>query len=446
MSHAAQSRTALIHAPMQRFALGAVSALGLRVASAGLAFVLGIVLARSLGFTAYGDYAFAAATVQLLAIIAKLGLDNTSLRFAAQYKARNQDRLLHSFINYVSNVGLFAGGGAALLVVAVTCLFRGSLSMSLFTCLLVAAALLVIVPLTQVREATLLALGRVVPGMLSPVVTPVLLVGMLLLASHFTESPITSSSAMLLHVIAALVAFLLARAFLSQSSPPFQANQESLAGTTSAWISMALPMMLVNLLIFIQGQSGTIFSGLFLGTENAGLYSAVSRMAGLVLFGLQSISTVAAPRMAALYAAGETDELQRFVRLCAWAGLAFALPIALCFALFGRPLLLLFGPDFVVGQPALLVLLLGLMVNAATGSVAHLLYMTGHHFTCLRLYAAIAAATLLLHVILIPRFGIMGAAVTTSLVQAVWNLALVYLAKKKIGVWSTIGIGAGSAA
>jgi len=440
MSQTAETIPLLSQPRLRAFAVGTASAASMRVSAMATAFASTLIMARCLGFSAFGEFAFALATVQLLNVISKFGLDNTSLRFISLYRQAQDDRLLGMMVRCAANtVGLCSCTGAALLAAA-TLLLRPYISGELLTCLLLSAGVLVVLPLTQVYEATLLALGRVLPGMLSPVLTPLLFIICLLAARSTAGTALSSASAMLLYTTAALAAFLAARAFLRHWLESCRKVQLTDRVARQRWLDMALPMMFMNILVYVQGQSGTILCGLFLSTGESGLFSTISKVAGVALFGLQSVNTIASPRMAELHGAGETEKLQDYVQMCSWSSLAFALPVALAIVAFGHPLLHMFGPEFVVGYRPLLVLLFGLLVNAGTGPVAQLLYMTGYHTTCLRLYAVVAAAVLVLQVVLIPQFGVMGAAISTSLVQIFWNLALVQIARSKVGVGSVVSL------
>ena len=425
---------------VRTFLWGTVSAGYLRIAGAGLSLVSTLVLARYLGYAAFGEFAFASATVQFMTILAKLGLDNTSLRFVAQYRQSEQIERLWGFVRTAANASGLASCALALLVAVSTLVFQDSFSGQLSTCLLASAGLLAFLPLLQLYEAMLIALGRSIQGLLSPVITPLLFMALLFVSSKLFPKPLGSPTAMLLYITAAMGAFLVARALLRQSLAPLKNRFTSTETVSSTWFAMAMPMLALHVLVYIQGQSATLFCGLFLSTEESGLYATASRIAGVALLGLQSVVTLASPRMAALHGAACEDELRKYVQLCSWASLASCLPLALVLALAGRPLLAFFGPEFVAGYVPMLLLLVGTVVCAATGPVAQLLYMTGHYNACLKLYAVIAGLAVVSQVLLIPHYGILGAAITTTGAQVVWNLALVYLAKSKLNVNALVQI------
>src|SRR4029450_11565363 len=71
----------------------------------------------------------------------------------------------------------------------------------------------------------------------------------------------------------------------------------------------------------------------------------------------------------------------------------------------GKPLLWLFGPQFVVGYDIMFIAAIGLVVRSAIGPVERLLNMLGHQHICALAYALAFVMNLVLFVILVPRFG-----------------------------------------
>ena len=106
--------------------------------------------------------------------------------------------------------------------------------------------------------------------------------------------------------------------------------------------------------------------------------------------------------------------------------------------LFGEPILALFGPGYTAGYTVLVLLALGVLARAATGPVQYLLAMTGHHGASVGILAFAAALALVLNVILIPAYGIEGAAVSTLIAMTVSVAAMAFLAWRKLGIRSFV--------
>jgi O-antigen/teichoic acid export membrane protein len=106
--------------------------------------------------------------------------------------------------------------------------------------------------------------------------------------------------------------------------------------------------------------------------------------------------------------------------------------------MFARPLLAFFGPDFTAAQTSLQILALGHLVAAATGPVGYLLNLTGFQDFSARILGVSAVANILLNGLLIPIFGMEGAAFATAATVTGSNVALYILSVRKLGVHASI--------
>ena len=174
----------------------------------------------------------------------------------------------------------------------------------------------------------------------------------------------------------------------------------------------------------------------YAASAETGIYAAAARAAQVILLFTISVSLMFAPFVADLYARGEREKLDRlFKQLTRWT-LAATLPIFVVLAAAPGPALRLFGSDFGAGQTALLILLLGQLVNVATGTVGFVLIMVGRTGWDLVVYAASVAFDIAAAVLLIGGLGLgmTGAAIAGALTMALSKLARLLL------VWRFVGI------
>jgi O-antigen/teichoic acid export membrane protein len=75
---------------------------------------------------------------------------------------------------------------------------------------------------------------------------------------------------------------------------------------------------------------------------------------------------------------------------------------------------MLFGSAFTEGYPLLFILIIGVIARASVGPAESLLNMSGKQNICALLYAVTLAVNVGLNLVLIPRFGLMGAAFSTA--------------------------------
>src|SRR6202035_1866267 len=107
-------------------------------------------------------------------------------------------------------------------------------------------------------------------------------------------------------------------------------------------------------------------------------------------------------------------------------GLTF--PLALVIIVFAVPLMRIFGPDFVVGWPVLVIGAIGQLVNCGVGSVGYLLLMAGNQRRLIRAQFVVVGIAVLVNITLIPTLGIVGAALAAAganVAGNLWNLVQV---------------------
>ena len=174
----------------------------------------------------------------------------------------------------------------------------------------------------------------------------------------------------------------------------------------------------------------------FASSQQVGIYSAAARAAQVILLFIISVSLMFSPFVADLHARGERDKLDRlYKQLTRWT-LAVTLPVFVVLAVTPASALRLFGAEFGAGADALAILLLGQLVNVATGTVGFILIMVGRTGWDLVVYAASVAFDVAAAVLLISGLGlgIVGAAIAGALTMALSKLARLYL------VWRFVGI------
>ena len=188
----------------------------------------------------------------------------------------------------------------------------------------------------------------------------------------------------------------------------------------------------------ITSQTDIIMLGALKGTSEVGIYVPATRVAVLASFGLYAANTIVAPMISELFGSGRMDELQRLVRLTTRGVTAFTVPVALGLLLTGRWILELFGPEFGVGYVALVILMVGQIVQASAGPVGYLMTMTQYERQAAAILAAAAFANILLNALLIPIWGRNGAAVATATSLILWNVAMLIFVRTRMGIRVTL--------
>jgi len=181
-----------------------------------------------------------------------------------------------------------------------------------------------------------------------------------------------------------------------------------------------------------------IFVGLLVAPAAAGVYFNAFRTAGLLTLFMFAITLVVAPMVAHHYHAGEMRKAQAITALCAWAGFLFSLVVFVGFLLFGEQVMSLFGGDQRHGALLLVILSVGLLVDAATGPSRIVMMMTGHERAYVRIFGAVIVAGMIVQVPVILAYGAIGAAIVNTLARIAAQLAIAWYSHRRIGLDTTL--------
>jgi len=187
-------------------------------------------------------------------------------------------------------------------------------------------------------------------------------------------------------------------------------------------LHFSLPIYLSGLVSDVSGSTETVILGMIGVMSGVGVYASALRLSGVGNMFFTSLQRISIPMISDLYSQGKLDQLQRvYQTITKWA-ITFNLPIFLATVIFAGPLLSIFGKDFVVGAPGLAILAFGSMFNASTGTNGSMITMTGHSKVTLVNSITNLVVSLTLDVLLIPRWGIVGAALAVTLTGVLVNI------------------------
>ncbi len=432
---ASRGRLQRLHGVEKALILGASGTALLNVAQIFFNFFVTLSLAHLLGASGVGIYAYAFAWASVLAVPSALGLTPLVIRHVAAYRAQGEWGLLRGLLARVnhavllSSALLVSGGAVASLVV------NGARREFLYP-VLVSLLLIPIVALTSIRQATMQGLGRVVLGRTPETLVAPALFLVLIGSTWILAVDLSATWAVALQVTAALVALVIGVVLLRRVLPRRVAAERS-EYDMKAWVRSAIPLLLFALVQALNVQIEVILLGALDSAASAGLFSVAARIAGLVAFVMVAVGYPLSPMIARLHAEGQTALLERTVRRAATTVFLASVPIALGVVVLARPLLGLFGAEFEVAELALILIVVAQLAFAATGFAGTVLAMTGHESWLIRGVAAGAVLNAGLNALLIPPFGLNGAAVASTIASTTMSVCLAYFARRRAGVPAT---------
>jgi O-antigen/teichoic acid export membrane protein len=199
-------------------------------------------------------------------------------------------------------------------------------------------------------------------------------------------------------------------------------------------LSISLPMFMTATMAFIIGQTGVIMLGMFHSESEVGYYAIAVKLATLTTFVLQAVNSMAGPKFSELFYLNKLDELFYVAKKSSKLIFFTTLPLLVGLLVLGKPILsIVFGHEFAIAYPALMLLLIGQFVNAISGSSGMFMKMTGKQ-NILRNFMVVAAGlNITINLWLIPLWGINGAAMAAMISLCFWNIASLVYIKMKFG-------------
>lgn len=178
-------------------------------------------------------------------------------------------------------------------------------------------------------------------------------------------------------------------------------------------LTYSLPIMFTMILGTLLHWMDIIMLGYFTNLETVGLYHPAVRTAGLQQSILIAFAGIFAPMFSKYYAQNNIIGMHHIYKLVTRWILTLVTPIFILIFLFSTKIMLLFGADFIQSSEALIILAIGTSIFAIFGVSSTALVVSGYQK--LNLINALSATiiNICLNIILIPKYGIMGAAWAT---------------------------------
>jgi O-antigen/teichoic acid export membrane protein len=175
--------------------------------------------------------------------------------------------------------------------------------------------------------------------------------------------------------------------------------------------------------------------GAFETMKAVGVYNVAFRTAALSTLVLFAFSGIFSPMVSSLHRRGLSQELSYLYKdVSRWA-FAGALAFFLLTALLARDIMAVFGDEFVWGWPVIIVVAAAQLFSSSVGPTARVLAMTGHQRIVMVATLGSTAAAAVLNLLLVPAFGIFGAAVATAAAVVLVNVVTVLFVHQLLGFW-----------
>ncbi len=404
-----------------------------KILGAVLQYVHLVVISKILGVDLLGSVLLGMTIVNLLGILSRMGLDTGAVKFVAQYAGENDLDRAESLLLTAFAVAGISGALVSLLLGLnadfIAVFFDGKPHLNeiiRFVGMTVPFTSIMLIALAGTQAARVMKYTTYTQYGALPLLN-LSLVGVFYLLGFDLNGVIW---ALILSTIASTA---LSIFYLSRFFPLRKALSFSFTGSNQELFSISIPLGLVFLLSCIVLYTDTIMLGYFKSSAEVGIYNPAMKTALLTSLIYASFNAIFTPIIAELYSKKLLERLEVLYKVVAKWIFSITLPLFFVMTLLSQEIMLIFGAEFVQGALPLVVLSFSYLVNAAVGSTGYLLAMAGRHKLVLYNTIAILALNFLLNYLMIPRYGINGAAFascTATVAVNVLMLAEVYLLMK----------------
>lgn len=383
--------------------------------------VAALLLARWLGAESYGLYILTISVGFAASSFASLGLDVAMERFIAVFTRRGDEVGARGALQ----VGVVGTLIPVLLIAVGIAVFADTIALRVFDeadltpLLALSAAMAVTIAMGTLLKAVLVGCKRIDQSALADhVIQPVSRLAFLLLLAPVGMTPALAGIAFLLSYlvsIGAMLAFIDRRIPLASLPQPARRDVREIG-------AFAFPFWLTGFFRILRTRIQPLLLGVVSTAASVGIFSVVTSASALGRLANASINTALRPTLAQLHDIGDSSEVGRlYVTTTRWT-LSVSLPVFVFMALTSDSLLNLFGSSFTAGATALVIASSAEVVNASTGMCGAIIAMSPYNKLKVANATAWMVISLAANVIMIPLWGVTGAAIAILVSTVLINL------------------------
>jgi O-antigen/teichoic acid export membrane protein len=401
----------------------------------GFGFVANAVIARLLGADILGVFVLAWTVVMAASILTTFGFEGGFVKYISMFVGQDKKDEARSVFAFGIRFGIVAGALGTLLIIAL----RGPLAHAFFKeprlekALFFVAFAMIPYTVTRLQAAALRALKDMRRSIIGAEIwyrVTRLAVFLVLVPMGFRLLGIVGA------VLVACVCSAAATLYFLRLRGPFLLRRGSRTGVPRREIvTYSSQMLAETATAFALMQSGRLVLGYFLPSADVGVYNVVVLLATLATLFTFSFNAIFSPIIADVYHRGRVGLMESLLHTITRWIVILTLPMFAWLVISGQSVLRMFGYEFTRGYTALVILAAAYMIESATGSISSCLAMTKYQRYNVYNILVMAVVAVVLNVILVPRMGILGAAIGTGAAVVLVNIVRLIEGKLLLGVF-----------
>ena len=414
------------------FKKGGIS-LFLRIGGQVMGFLMSFVVAYYFGAKGLGNYVLAIVVLRVFTLLSKLGLDTFSIRFIASFAKQGKWKSIQLFrkkiITIVSITSLISSVVMFLFSFEIANLVNTRVEYIELSSFFVLPMVFFMLHYQSLRGLKRIAEFSFFYRMSQATFS----IAGLFLISQFIQSDKIPIYAYLTSLCTVSLLSYVSYYYWFNKKCNFGISEEIEDLTLKKILKISLPLMFAQSVQFIMAWTDKLMLGNMLGPESVAIYGVAFRFSMGVSITLMAINSIASPKFAEKFSNNDISGMGKVAMQSAKLIFWTTIPLASILLIFPKFFMGIYGSEFLIGVEVLRWLIIGRVVNALSGSVGNLMQMTGQQNNYMKILISGSIINVTLNYILIPIYGIKGAAFASVCSLSFWNLTMVYMVKKKFG-------------
>ncbi|MDH3511609.1 MAG: flippase [Gammaproteobacteria bacterium] len=409
---------------------GTSQAFVLRLVGMAVTYGFNFLVARLFGASAMGAFALATTVVTILGMLSRLGCDRAIVRFIASNASIGSIELAGEQYRLVLKLLAVLGLTMSLLMFFASNWIAAGIfdKPGLATVFRIASPAVLLFSLTLFNAEALRGLKKIKRfAAIRYVLIYLFAIPALFVFRSFLE---TSGVPVMAFTVACGFAAMISLRLAWRAFPAARSNVNV---SLAAILTVSVPMLASNSMGMVISWTDVLMLGRFASEDQVGIYSIAMKLAFLTSVSLNAVNSISTPKFAEFHMSGDTGQLATVMRQTTKLLFYTSLPILFVLVAAGKPILVFFGAEFEAGYLALVTLVAGQFVSTISGPVGNLLQMNGLERQFLAIVGVCALVNVVMNIVLIPRFGILGAALASAFTLSLNNLTCVIVIYKKLG-------------
>ena len=419
-----------LNSSLTSVAKGATIIFGGMIAGTILGMVNQIILGRYLGPENYGLFNLSMSVVMIAAALSVFGFFGSLSRFIPYHLEKKEQNIVRSVIDFGAFFSFFLGIAFAISIY----LLANRLAVGIFhdprlePVLKIFAVVIPLHGLQQVVRGTVRGFKAAkYDAILFNIGTRVVTITVFLLSMIFVNRLYGAIIAFIAGVV--LTTAVTAWIIIKKIFPDYHEYER--VRVDRYLLSFSWPLALTGFTFLFVSKTDKVLLGYFMSSTDVGIYTPALMVAYLLIFISTAFKYIFLPTVSEYFSKNDLRGLEPLFKSTSKWNFLVVLPLFLFILIFPKEILtILFGSSYTDGYLALIIVSLGIAANDFAGTSATILVAGGRTKANLACEIIAGITNVVLNIILIPIYGIVGAAIATGISFMTRNLVALSLAYK----------------